>query len=145
MWRHLTVSLADLLFSVSEAMDLSDPSLVDHQIRTAFVSSELGRAARLDHGQCERLAIASLLHDIGALSPEEKIGAHVYEDLLPEQHCRRGAKLFREAFWLAPAAALVEWHHTPIPAHEAAGRSLAQTASSAEAAITIISGSSGVR
>lgn len=125
MWRNVTVNLSDLLFSVSEVMDLSDVSLYDHQIRTAFVASKLAGAANLDHRETERLFIAALLHDIGALSPEEKIGAHIYEDLRPEPHCQRGAKLFREAFWLEPAAQLVQWHHTPMTAHENAGRSLA--------------------
>ena len=125
MWRHLKVNLADLLFSVSEAMDLSDHSLVDHQVRTAYVAGELARVAKLEHGLSERLFIAALLHDIGALSPEEKIGAHVDEDLRPEPHCVRGGKLFREAFWLAPSAPLIDWHHTPYTVHQAAGRSIA--------------------
>ena len=83
MWRDLTINLADFLFSVADAMDLSDASLVDHQIRTAFISAEIARAAKLDYPQTERLFVAALLHDIGALSPEEKIGLHTYEDLLP--------------------------------------------------------------
>lgn len=125
MWRHQKVNLADLLFSVSEAMDLSDHSLVDHQVRTAYVAGELARVAKLEHGLAERLFTAALLHDIGALSPEEKIGAHIDEDLRPEPHCVRGGKLFREAFWLAPSAPLIDWHHTPYAAHRAAGRSIA--------------------
>lgn len=124
MWRNLTVNLADLLFSVSEAMDLSDSSLVHHQIRTAFISSELARAARLDYDHVERLFVAALLHDIGALSPEEKIGAHTYEDLRPEPHCLRGGKLFREAFWLERSAQIVDWHHTTLVTHLNAGRTL---------------------
>lgn len=126
MWRNLTVNLADLLFSVSDAMDLSDSSLVHHQIRTAFISSELARAAHLDYDHIERLFVAALLHDIGALSPEEKIGVHRYEDLRPEPHCLRGGKLFREAFWLEPSAQIVDWHHTPMEVHLKAGRSLGQ-------------------
>lgn len=125
MWRNIKINLADLLFSVSEAMDLFDPSLVHHQVRTAFVADRLAGAARLDYAQSERLLIAALLHDIGALSPEEKIGIHTYEDLQPEPHCQRGGKLFREAFWLEPSAAIVDWHHTPYSAHRSAGRSLA--------------------
>jgi HD-GYP domain-containing protein (c-di-GMP phosphodiesterase class II) len=126
MWRNVTVNLSDLLFSVSGVMDLSDPTLVDHQIRTAFVASEMALAAKLDYVQTERLFVAALLHDIGALSPEEKIGAHIYEDISPELHCQRGGKLFREAFWLEPSAEIVEWHHTPMKTHKSLGRTLAQ-------------------
>jgi HD-GYP domain-containing protein (c-di-GMP phosphodiesterase class II) len=122
----MTVSLTDLLFSVSEAMDLSDASLVDHQIRTAFICSEMARAANLDYQQTERLFVAALLHDIGALSPEEKIGAHVYEDLRPESHCQRGGRLFEEAFWLAPSKPIVDWHHTPLKTHQMAGRAISE-------------------
>lgn len=125
MWRNVTVNLSDLLFSVSEVMDLSNVALVDHQIRTAFVASHMASAAGLDHDQAERLFVAALLHDIGALSPEEKVGAHTYEDLRPEPHCERGGKLFREAFWLEQSAPIVEWHHTTMEEHERAGRSVA--------------------
>jgi len=127
VWRHINVNLADLLFSVSEAMDLSDPSLVDHQLRTAYVACELARAARLEHGAAEQLFTAALLHDIGALSPEEKIGVPVEEDHCPELHCQRGGNLFREAFWLAPSATLIDWHHTPYSQHQAQGRSIADS------------------
>jgi HD-GYP domain-containing protein (c-di-GMP phosphodiesterase class II) len=126
MKRDRTVNLFDLLFSVSEVMDMSDDSLVDHQMRTAFIAGEMAHAARLDYGATERLTVAALLHDIGALSPEEKISAHIFEDLLPETHCERGGKLFREAYWLAPSAQIVEWHHTPIAEHQRLGRTLAE-------------------
>ncbi|MDI6748139.1 MAG: HD domain-containing protein [Rhodocyclaceae bacterium] len=125
MWRHLTANFSDLIFSVSEAMDLADSSLADHQIRTAFVSAELARVARLDFEQTERLTIAALLHDIGALSPEAKLGVHSGLDQRLDPHCLRGGKLLRETSWLAPSAAIVEWHHTPIKTHLEAGRSLA--------------------
>jgi HD-GYP domain-containing protein (c-di-GMP phosphodiesterase class II) len=126
MWRNVTANLSDLLFSVAEAMDMSDVSLADHQLRTAFVAGQMAEAARFEYMQMERIFVAALLHDIGALSPEEKVSAHIYEDLLPEPHCQRGAKLYREAFWLAPSAQMVEWHHTPMLEHELQGRSLAQ-------------------
>lgn len=128
MWHHINVNLADLLFSVSETMDLSDPSLVDHQLRTAYVTCELARAANLNHQQTELLFAAALLHDIGALSPEEKIGIHIAEDLRPEAHCHRGGNLFREAFWLAPSAPVIDWHHTPYHVHTSEGRSIGDSA-----------------
>jgi HD-GYP domain-containing protein (c-di-GMP phosphodiesterase class II) len=126
MWRNVTVNLSDLLFSVSEVMDMSDASLADHQVRTAFVTSQMARAAKLDYSQAERLFIAALLHDIGALSPEEKFSAHnSCEDFGTETHCLRGGSLYREAFWLEPSAQIVDWHHTAMIEHVDAGRSLA--------------------
>ncbi|MDO8959650.1 MAG: HD domain-containing protein [Rhodocyclaceae bacterium] len=125
MWHHLTANFADLLFSVAEAMDLVDASLADHQMRTAYVCAELARVAGLDFEQTERLAIAALLHDMGALSPEAKMGVHSAKESRLEPHCQRGGQLFREAAWLAPAAAIVDWHHTPMTKHLLAGRGLA--------------------
>lgn len=127
MWRNVTVSLSDLLFSVAEAMDMSDVSLADHQLRTAFISAQMAQSARWEYMAMERLFVAALLHDIGALSPEDKVSAHVYEDLLPESHCQRGAKLYQEAFWLAPSAQIVEWHHTRWEEHVRMGRTLADS------------------
>jgi len=101
--------------------------LADHQVRTAFISSEMAHAARLDYGQTERLFVAALLHDIGALSPEEKIGMHNFEDLDPGSHCRWGGKLFRETFWLEPSARIIDWHHTPMSKHQGAGRSISES------------------
>jgi HD-GYP domain-containing protein (c-di-GMP phosphodiesterase class II) len=126
MWRNVTANLSDLIFSVSEAMDMSDVSLADHQLRVGYAAAQMALSAKLDYAQAERLFVAAVLHDIGALSPEDKISAHIYEDLLPEPHCQRGAKLFREAYWLAPSAQMVEWHHTPMAEHERMGRTLAQ-------------------
>lgn len=112
MWRYLSVNVGDLLFSVSEAMDLADPSLTDHQLRTACIAWQMARHANMYASDLDALFVAAMLHDIGALSPEEKLGIHTFEDLLPEPHCVRGEKLFEEAFWLAPSAPVERWHQT---------------------------------
>jgi len=125
MWHEISVNVADLLFAVSEAMDVANPTLADHHLRTAYMAWQMGRAAGLDPTALERLFVAALLHDIGALSPEEKLAMHDFENCRPGPHCIRGEKLFQGAFWLAPAAPIVRWHHTPIDEHRANGRSLA--------------------
>lgn len=128
MWSQLTANFSDLIFAVSEALDSAAPSLANHQIRTAYVATELARAAGLDYDQTECLAIAALLHDIGALSPEAKMGVHSGSNTALGPHCQRGGKLLREAPLLAPAAPLVDWHHTTMAEHRSAGRSLTEFA-----------------
>lgn len=81
MYSEITVNLGNLILSLSDAMDLASPAVASHQQRTAFVAWELGRAAGLDEESVERLFIAALLHDLGALSPEEKTG---YDKVLSE-------------------------------------------------------------
>ena len=79
MQRRITVNLGNLTLSLSDAMDLASPSLAQHQQRTAFVVWELGKAAGLSDEMLENNFIAALLHDIGALSLEEKISEIEYK------------------------------------------------------------------
>jgi HD-GYP domain-containing protein (c-di-GMP phosphodiesterase class II) len=112
MEYKLAVNLGNLLLSLSDAMDLVDTSLAMHQQRTAFIAWELGKAADLSKEAIERLFVASLLHDIGALSPEEKIDLHEIELVNAEDHCVRGQVLLQTVPWLRPAADIVRYHHT---------------------------------
>jgi len=92
-------------------MDLVDPSLAMHQQRSAFVAWEIGHAADLSSEAIERLFVAGLLHDIGALSPEEKMSLHAFETNKTEEHCIRGCALMETVPWLRPAANVVRHHH----------------------------------
>ena len=93
-------------------MDLASPQLAQHQQRTAFVVSELGRAAGLPDGRLENAFMAALLHDVGALSLEEKIALHNWESDKTDEHCIRGQMLLQTVPWLKDAARLVRFHHT---------------------------------
>lgn len=73
MERNIKVNLGNLVLSLSDAMDLADPTLAQHQQRTAFVVWEMGKAAKLAEERLENNFIAAPLHDMGALSLEEKL------------------------------------------------------------------------
>lgn len=111
MHQQDSVNLGNLLLSLSDAMDLADPSIALHQQRTAFIAWELGKAAGLAKEAVERLFVSGLLHDIGALSLEEKISIHQFEAAAPEIHCARGETLLQSVPWLRPAARLIRFHH----------------------------------
>ncbi|MCP4458893.1 MAG: HDOD domain-containing protein [Cytophagales bacterium] len=57
-------------------MDISNSEIVLHQIRTAFISRRIASASKLPKQRVEKVYLAVLLHDIGALSLEEKIQLH---------------------------------------------------------------------
>ncbi len=111
MLQNQSVSLGNLVLSLSDTLDMAFPSLAAHQLRVAFIVQEMGRHAKLGRERCENLFLAGLLHDIGALSPEEKRAIHDSEFHPYAQHCLRGERLFRSNLWLAPAATLVGNHH----------------------------------
>lgn len=111
MYPKISVNLGNLILSLSDALDLAFPSLAMHQQRTAFIAWEIAKRANLEGKRIENVFIAGLLHDIGALSLEEKKSLHNNETTDVETHCIRGMNLFKSNPWLAPSADLVRYHH----------------------------------
>jgi len=112
MIAEFSINLGNLILSLSDALDLASTKLALHQQRTAFISWEIGKAAGLDESRVERLFVAALLHDIGALSVEEKLALHQNETVNTEAHCLKGELLFEDIPWLRDASKIVRHHHT---------------------------------
>jgi HD-GYP domain-containing protein (c-di-GMP phosphodiesterase class II) len=95
MYQKISINLSCLLLSLSDALDLASSELSQHQLRTAFIAWEVGNVANLSSNEMEQLFIAALLHDIGALSPEDKINIHHAEVINPEAHCILGERILK--------------------------------------------------
>ena len=108
MYPKISVNLGNLILSLSDALDLAFPSLAMHQQRTAFIAWEIAKKAKLPDQRIEHVFLAGLLHDIGALSIEEKKSLHDNEIFVVERHCIRGERLFKSNRWLEPCANLVK-------------------------------------
>ncbi len=111
MQRQITVNLGNLVLSLSDAMDLASPLLIQHQQRVAFVVWEIGKAMGLPNERLERTFIAALLHDIGAFSLEEKISLRNFEVENVEDHSIRGSILLSNLPWLKDASKIIRFHH----------------------------------
>ena len=113
MHTVLTIEPLSLLLALSESLELADSALARHQLRAAFIAWEIGKVAQLPPAASDELFIAALLHDAGALSPEEKIGVFKSKISETERHCILGEALLRQVPLFGPSAAIVRLHHTP--------------------------------
>jgi len=75
MYNNISIKLLDFLLSLSEALDLFSPQLVQHQVRTAYIAWKIGEELNLSPENLEKVISSALLHDIGALSLEDKISS----------------------------------------------------------------------
>jgi len=110
MKKKLSVNLGSILLSLSELMDIANPELSQHQLRTAFIALKIAREAKLEPGIIEDIFAASLLHDIGAISIEEKEPISKFQLSDYSQHCIRGKILLQEIPSFEGIAEIVKNH-----------------------------------
>ena len=113
MLDKISVNLGNTLLSMSDAIDLSNPSISAHQIRVAFIAWEMAKGAESSHGVQEKLFLAALFHDVGAMSTESKTKIHNFSEMKIDPHCVLGALLLEMSSLTAPSANMVKFHHKP--------------------------------
>jgi len=111
MQRQISVNLGNFLLSLSEITDIANPSIAQHQQRTAFIALEIAKNSVVDAELLENIFTASLLHDIGAISIEEKIAVHNFDSSNLNLHCVRGELLLEQTPWLKKISKIVRYHH----------------------------------
>ncbi len=111
MIEKVKTNIGNLMLSISDAVEMVSPVVASHQLRTSYIAWQIALAAKLPETSVEKLYKAALLHDIGALAPEEKIKLHAFETKKTEPHCVIGELLFRMTPILEDAARIVRFHH----------------------------------
>jgi HD-GYP domain-containing protein (c-di-GMP phosphodiesterase class II) len=111
MRGQLMVNLGNLLLSLSEVTDLANPLSAQHQHRTAFIALELARVSDAKPDITENIFMAALLHDIGAVTVEEKIAVLSFRELNENIHTIRGELLLNQIPWLRKISKIVRNHH----------------------------------
>ncbi|MBU2591482.1 MAG: HD domain-containing phosphohydrolase [Nitrospinota bacterium] len=113
MLKELSVNFGNVLLSCSTAIDLADESIADHQIRVAFIAWQLAKASQISPDRVEQIFIGALLHDVGALTSDEKEAIHSFELEDMNAHSIRGANLLYSSPLLREASSMVRFHHRP--------------------------------
>ena len=113
MFGQFKIPLFDLVMSLSGAIDLVSKELVDHHKQVAYIALRIADKLGVSKEAQRDIGLAGMLHDIGALSLEERLGALKFETEDPERHAATGQLLLAEIDPLAGTniAQLVECHH----------------------------------
>ncbi|WP_169727904.1 HD-GYP domain-containing protein [Desulfovibrio inopinatus] len=104
------VRLFELVGSLSRAMDLVCPAVVDHHRRVGYLAMRLADHLGLTTREKTDIALAGLIHDAGAFSLSCRLDALAF-DSSEDSHCESGYRLFRMFPRFAIVAQYVRYHH----------------------------------
>lgn len=122
MHRKVTVTSFDMIMSLSYALDLVDPSIVNHHKRVAYLAAALSSELGLDKELQVDMTVAAAIHDIGVLSLEEARELHVLGSEPSVEHAEIGYRLIRDFAPFAKVAPIIRHHHVSWPEGEAKHR-----------------------
>lgn len=105
------ISLKEFALPLIKSIDSFNFLLKSHHRRVAIASYYLGKELKLDKYQMIDLILAASLHDIGALSIQER-DMLVKEDVEnPEPHCIMGYNMLSSSSIFANIAQIIKHHH----------------------------------
>ncbi|MBI5353305.1 MAG: HD domain-containing protein [Chloroflexi bacterium] len=109
----LVIPVFDLVLCLSQAVDLVNPLVADHQKRTAQIAYGLGMQMRLPESELHDLIIAAALHDAGGLTCKDRLCALDFEFQDPYGHSVMGYLFLNSFSPFRTPADIVRFHHVP--------------------------------
>jgi HD-GYP domain-containing protein (c-di-GMP phosphodiesterase class II) len=107
------INMYELLICLTNAGDLISPELANHHQQVAYLAFKIAEQLDLPDEQKKELVLASLLHDVGALSLDERLELIENEPMTSQNHAFRGARLIEGFLPLHGAAGIIRYHHIP--------------------------------
>lgn len=109
----LTISLEELVSSLSTLMDHTIAPLRDHHRRTAIAAFHIAEQLDLTWQQRQDLIFSSAIHDIGAFSVKEQQVLHElsFESQFINMHARAAYLLLKEFSYFDSIAMIIRYHH----------------------------------
>ncbi|AMV72805.1 HD domain-containing protein [Desulfuromonas carbonis] len=109
--QEIRIPLADLIACLSDVIDLINPELVDHHKRVAYIACAIAREMGLGEEASTELLVAGKLHDIGALSLQERLRLLSFETESAQRHAEVGYLLLRDFAPFGAVAEIIRGHH----------------------------------
>ncbi|MBT5028630.1 MAG: HD domain-containing protein [Nitrospinaceae bacterium] len=109
----ISVSLFDMLSSLSAALDLIDFELIDHHNRVCYIATKLAMHLRFSTEEISDIYMAAVMHDIGAIGLTDRLKLVDFEVENAHFHGELGALLLSRFEPFQRFAPLVRFHHMP--------------------------------
>jgi HD-GYP domain-containing protein (c-di-GMP phosphodiesterase class II) len=113
MRKEDQVPFFDFVMCMSNAMDMINPALNNHQKQVAYIASSLSAELGLSKENQNNLLLSGLVHDVGALSLKDRLEVLKFEELDFDKHSKMGYLLLRDFDPFSEIAPLVLYHHHP--------------------------------
>ncbi len=110
---HYKLELFSLLNCLSDIMDWISPELDNHHKQVAMISFRIAEELDFNYEDLNHLVCAAILHDIGAISLDERIKLLNFEHEDPTHHAEVGYQLLKAFEPLEASAHMIRYHHTP--------------------------------
>lgn len=107
----INIDLIDLVTTIAKTVDMMSPALADHHLDVAYLAMRIGEELELPEEEIRTLAIAGMLHDIGAFSLDERLDILDFEYRELDRHCNAGYELLRHFEPFSEAARMIRFHH----------------------------------
>ena len=108
----MDINLIQTLACISKTIDMINPKLNMHHVRTAFIAWHLAKEASFSPASCRQTLLAALLHDIGGLNEQSRLAPLSYYDNDHNNHALIGGLLLAHIPLFKPLSDFVRYHHT---------------------------------
>jgi HD-GYP domain-containing protein (c-di-GMP phosphodiesterase class II) len=109
--QELNIDFYKLLSALSTALDFGGKRVMRHHIRVALIAQRIADELELDENEVNNVIYASMIHDAGASTFEEKAQLGIFELEGSYDHCTRGHWLMELSPLLKPLSKILLCHH----------------------------------
>ena len=109
----IQVSQNEIFHAFSESLDLIDHRIYNHHNDVAYIALKLSFMLNYSHQSIKEITIASLVHDIGVFTVEDRLSLTQYDFEDITNHGEIGYQLLISITGFKNIANLVRFHHEP--------------------------------
>lgn len=120
---EISVDLCRMLSTLSLCLDFTSEGIQRHHQRVAYIGLSLGKEIGLTDEEKNLIFMASIIHDAGVSTWQEKNKLINFEVENPWDHCKKGYEKISDVDILCPVAEIILSHHDRFDGNNISGLS----------------------